>query len=131
MMTDPLFARRFAATNGGAKDLYDVKRHVQLRGGHAPLGTVAWFIHSLRGGRYTSHGSYPLFWLASDGETLSFEACEANAGRIARSIRDGSNDGWRVVACDVNWEDPSMFCADTGERIESAYAEDRAAEGAL
>ena len=106
------------------KDLYDVKRHVELRGQHAPFGTVAWFLQTLRGGPYTSVGSYPLFWLASDGETLSFEACKANAVRIARSIRDGSNDGWRVVACDVNWEDPDMRCAHTGERIESAYAED-------
>ena len=122
-MTD-LFARRFAAADGGAKDLYDVKRHVESRGRHAPPGTVAWFLQSLRAGRYTSVGSYPLFWLASGGKTLSHDACKANAGRIARSIRDGSNDGWRVVACDVNWEDASMFCALTGERIESSYAED-------
>ncbi len=86
-------------------------------------GTVAWFMTTLRGGAYTSIGCYPLFWLCSDGETLSFEACRQNVWRIARSIRDGANDGWRVVACDVNWEDPEMFCADTNERIESAYAE--------
>jgi hypothetical protein len=126
-----LFARRFAAANGGAKDLYDVKRHVEQRGAHGALGSVAWFLHSLRGGPFTSHGCYPLFWLASDGETLSFEACKANAGRIARAIRNQDSSGWRVVACDVNWEDSSMHCAHTGKRIESAYAEDRAEQESL
>jgi hypothetical protein len=118
-----MFSRRFAAANGGAKDLYDVRRHVQQRGAHAEPGSVAWFLWTLRDGKYAS-GSYPKFWLVSDGETLSYAACLANCGTIARAIRDGSRDGWRVVACDVNWEDPAMFCADTGERIESAYSED-------
>ena len=88
--------------------------------------TVRQFILSLRGGPFTSVGSYPVFWLTHDGETLSHEACMANCGRIARAIRDNLNDGWRVVGCDANWEDPEMFCADTGKRIESAYAEDDA-----
>lgn len=84
------------------------------------------FLRSLRSGPYTSVGSYPLFWLCSDGETLSHAACLEHAAQIARAIRDGSSDGWRVVACDANYEDPAMFCAHTGERIESAYAEDHA-----
>lgn len=91
--------------------------------------TVREFFASLRSGRYTSFGSYPKFWLTHDGATLSYQACRDNAARIGRSIRDRDRDGWRVVACDVNWEDPDMRCADTGERIESAYAEDTADQG--
>ena len=106
-------------------DLDKVRQFVRDRRDHAPRDTVAWFMGTLRG-KYTSYGCYPLFWLCSDGETLSYEVCRANAARIARSIRDGSNDGWRVVACDANWEDPAMYCAHTNERIESAYAEDHA-----
>ncbi len=85
--------------------------------------TVRQFLDSLRGGRFTSLGSYPKFWLTSDGGCLSSEACRSEVWTIARAIRDGDNSGWRVVACDVNWEDPEMFCDVTGERIESAYAE--------
>jgi hypothetical protein len=92
----------------------------------ATINTVREFLDSLRGGKYSSVGGYPIFWLASDGETLSFEACKQNCKRIAQAIRDHSNDGWRVVAYDANWEDPSMYCAHTNERIESAYAEDEA-----
>lgn len=118
-----LFARRFEAANGGAKDLYDVRRHVETRGNHAPHSTVTWFLQTVRTGRYAD-GGYPKYWLTSDGATLSHEACLSNCGRIARAIRDGSSCGWRVVGCDINWEDPDMRCDDTGKRIESAYADD-------
>lgn len=101
--------------------------------------TVREFLQSLRGGRYAD-GGYPKFWLTADGGELSYAACLANCGRIARAIRgDAKRAGidparfyswdeaqWRVVACDINWENPDMRCADTGERIESAYAEDDA-----
>ena len=117
-----LFTKRFA--NG--RCLYDVRRFVEQRRRYATHGTVAWFLDSLATGAFTSVGCYPKFWLTSDGATLSYAACLANCARICRSIRDNNRDGWRVVACDVNWEDPDMHCDDTGERIESAYAEDQA-----
>jgi hypothetical protein len=84
--------------------------------------TVHEFLESLREGPYTSYGCYPLFWLTSDGESLSHKACLRNALTLAREIRDGGQGC--VVACDVNWEDPYMYCADTNERIPSAYADD-------
>jgi len=28
-----------------------------------------------------------------------------------------------VIAAEVNWEDPDLYCADSNERIPSAYAE--------
>jgi hypothetical protein len=87
--------------------------------------TVRQFLQSLRDGKYAWPGGYPKYWLASDGETLSYEACREQCMQIARAIRDNDNSGWRVVACDANWEDPAMYCAHTNERIESAYAEDQ------
>jgi len=38
-------------------------------------------------------------------------------------MRNNVNDGWRVVACEANWEDAELYCDYSGERIESAYAE--------
>lgn len=113
----------FKATNGGARDRYDVHQHVQLRRCYAVHGSVAWLMGTLTSGRYTSHGSYPKYWLTSDGATLSYATVRDNIGAVARACRDGSNDGWRVVACDVNWEDRDMYCEHSGERIASAYAE--------
>src|SRR5262245_59458335 len=101
-----------------------------------PAMTVREFFKSLRAGAYAD-GGYPKYWLTADGETLSHEACKANAGRIARAIRGdakradvdparfySSEPDWCVVGVDVNWEDPEMLCGETGKRIPSAYAED-------
>ena len=57
-------------------------------------------------------GGYPLYYLDNENNVL----CPACA----------SKDGYESepVACDVNWEDPDLYCDDCGERIESAYAEE-------
>lgn len=81
------------------------------------------FIVSVREGKYSSLGSYPKYWLTVDGHVLSYTAVRENLGQIARSIRDGGDPEWRVVACDANWEDPELYCDHSGARIESAYAE--------
>ena len=79
---------------------------------------------AFRQGPFSSYGCYPLFFLTSDGEALSHAAVRANYAAIVAAIREDLHDGWRVVGHDVNWEDPELFCADTGARIESAYAEE-------
>lgn len=96
-----------------------------------PMGTrqdmtVEEFDEAIAGHKYTSVGSYPLFFITKDGEALSFDTAKAEADQIREAIRDEDNSGWRVVAVDVNWEDPELYDSHSGERIESAYAEDDA-----
>jgi hypothetical protein len=86
--------------------------------------TVKRLVAELREGRSTSIGSYPKFFITADGGSLSFEAVRDNIMTVARATRDGFETQWCVVGCDVNWEDPALFCDHTGKRIESAYAED-------
>lgn len=78
---------------------------------------------AFRQGKYSSHGCYPMFFITSAGGALSHDAVRENYMQIARAVRSGTNDGWRVVAHDVNWEDSELYCDHTGERIESAYNE--------
>jgi len=85
------------------------------------ITTPSEFARALRAGPYTSLGCYPVYFVCSDGEALSFEAAKENAALICQAIRDGSRCGWRVIGADVNWEDSSLFCAHSGQRIESAY----------
>ena len=75
-------------------------------------------------GGYAFPGGYPIFFVTSDGGVLSYAAVQDNRGEIDEAIRDRDNSGWRVVGADVNYEDAFLFCDHTGERIESAYAED-------
>lgn len=84
--------------------------------------TIADFRRDVRA-PYAWPGSYPRFFLTSDGAALSFKAAKERRREILESIRDDSRDGWRVVGCDVNWEDSSLTCDHTGEPIESAYGD--------
>lgn len=85
--------------------------------------TVKQLFRALRDGKYTSIGCYPTFFIADDGEALSHDAVRENIWQVGRSTRDRLRDGWGIVGVDVNWEDPALYCAHTGKRIESAYAD--------
>jgi hypothetical protein len=75
---------------------------------------------AVRNGPYAWPGGYPIFYLCDDGECLSYNSVKNNYRQILSSVRSKHNDGWRVVAYDINWES-EMYDADTGEQIESAY----------
>jgi hypothetical protein len=73
---------------------------------------------------YAWPGGYPRFFLTNDGEALSFKEAKANARQIMEAIRDHDrSSGWLVVGADVNWEDDDLYCAHSGDKIESAYGE--------
>lgn len=78
----------------------------------------------LRYGKWAWPGGYPRYFIADDGEALSFEAVRENWREVVSSHLSGLRDGWLLVGVDVNWEDAELTCAHTGERIESAYGEE-------
>lgn len=61
---------------------------------------------------YAWPGGYPLYYLDSDSTVL----CPDCANKEDYTAP--------VTFCDINWEDPDMYCEDCGKRIESAYAEE-------
>lgn len=79
---------------------------------------------ALMDGPYAWPGGYPLYFVMDDGEPMSFAAVGDNFERVRDSMERQYGNGWRVVAVAVNWEDPELYCSETGERIPSAYAED-------
>lgn len=93
------------------------------------IETVSAFKAALRHGQTTDLGGYPLYFITSDGEALSFGAARENFTQIVDSISNRHNDGWRIVGQEINHEDEDLFCAHTGERIASAYGnEEKVAE---
>ena len=76
---------------------------------------------ALRSGKYAWPGGYPMYFITSDGEALSFDAVISNWYQVCYAMRNDLNDGWRVIAIDINYEDPDLYCADTNEKIECAY----------
>jgi len=79
---------------------------------------------AIANGPYVWPGGYPCFFLTSDGAALSFQSVLDNLEAIRESVAGQLRDGWCVVAFDINWEDPDLFCDHSGDRIESAYAEE-------
>lgn len=88
---------------------------------HGIIRSVADLKASIRAGKHAWPGGYPLYFYTSDGAALSFEAVEENFRQVADSVRNKLNDGWRVIGCDINYEDADLVCAHTGEKIECAY----------
>jgi len=87
--------------------------------------TISDLRRDIRNGPSAWPGMYPLYFIASDGEALSFATVKAELRNVLEAMRDGDNNsGWRVVGCEVNWEDNSLICAHTNDRIKSAYADD-------
>ncbi len=95
----------------------DYRRHFQT------IENVSQLKATIRAGAFAWPGGYPLYFITSDGAALSFETAKSEFAQIARSVREKANDGWRIVACDVNWEDGELTDDHTGKRIESAYAD--------
>jgi len=87
------------------------------------IKTAQEFREAIANGPYAWPGGYPVCFVTSDGAALSFHTADNMAESIAHSITDDINDGWKVIAVDINWEDPELYCDHTGERIESAYAD--------
>ena len=79
---------------------------------------------ALRNGAYAWPGGYPTYFVAADGEAISFAAVKANFKLCLHdTLYPEFGNDWRIVAHEVNWEDADLYCAHTGKRIESAYAE--------
>jgi hypothetical protein len=92
-------------------------------------GKLDGFRHQLAEGAYTSVGCYPKYFVTADGGVLSVKAALENKRLVERAMRlPGTDKQWQVVGCDINWESTDLYCDDSGERIESAYAEDSVAE---
>ena len=66
--------------------------------------------------KFTSVGGYPIFYVSRCNGVL----CPQCALNIER------RDAGAIVATDANWENPTMYCDDCQDRIESAYAESEA-----
>ena len=78
----------------------------------------------LRNGKYAWPGGYPIYFIASDGEALSFDTVKENYREVLYAMKYfGDFSGWNVVGYDINWEDDYLTCAHTGDKIESAYGE--------
>lgn len=76
---------------------------------------------TLRAGKYTLMGSYPVYLVTSDGACLCMDCARKEYRQVSYAVRHSLNDGWRVVSCSVNYEDDQLTCDHCSKMIESAY----------
>lgn len=70
---------------------------------------------------YAWPGGYPVFYLDNN--------CCALCPNCANKLEEENREPDAIVvftieACDINYEDPHLYCDQCSQRIESAYAED-------
>lgn len=69
---------------------------------------------------YAWPGGYPLFGVFHDGGACCAKC--ASSERESIGTTNGS-DGWRLVALEVNWENPALRCDACGVQIDAAYGD--------
>lgn len=74
---------------------------------------------TLRAGPWAWPGGYPLFLIAADGGCLCF-ACTRKEYRRATS----DAPDWKIIACEINWENTDLACDHCSQPIQSAYGGD-------
>lgn len=85
--------------------------------------SISDFRRDMRHGQYAWPGGYQRYFILSDGDVLSFDAARENLRAILEAIDRHDGSGWRIVAVDINWEDTSLYCSHSGERIPAAYGD--------
>ena len=90
---------------------------------HRMISTVAQLKFTLRAGPYAWLAG-PVYLVTDDGAALCFKCAHEEFRNIVWSIQNECSDGWRVIGCDVNYEDPELYCDHCSKLIESACGED-------
>lgn len=97
---------------------------------HRNINSVADFKATLRAGPYAWPGGYSLHFICEDGEAMCFNCAKKEAKFVIEGIRQQrlfscvNFDGWNVVACEINYEDTDLQCANCNSRIPPAYGDD-------
>ncbi len=87
------------------------------------IETTAQLKATLRAGGYAWPGGYPLFFIMEDSEAMCFTCARKEFKRIASEMYVPYETGWRITACEINWEDNNLHCCHCNNTIESAYHE--------
>lgn len=126
--------KHFMTTSDGALwDMRDrplgslVRRNYSFT--HAEIKTVADYKATVRNGPFAWPGGYPMYFVCSDGAALCFVCARKEVRNIVDDIRDDMRGngrhryGWRVVACNINYEDSELTCDHCNKNIDPAYGD--------
>lgn len=67
---------------------------------------------------------YLHYYVTKDCGVICPDCVKDNLELIAEDMKDGWDDQWIVIACDINYEDDSLYCDNCDKHIISAYGDD-------
>lgn len=88
--------------------------HVTIKNSHDLRATI-------RAGKYTFPGGYPLYLISKDTAPICFDCTKKDYEHFADAQRELSS--LRIVSCAINYEDEHLYCEHCNSKIESAYGE--------
>lgn len=88
------------------------------------INTLAQVKATLRAGNVTWPGGYPLHFITQNGAALCFDCAKKEFRQVVWDFMNKASTGWRIVACEADWEDNDLTCDHRSKKIPSAYGED-------
>lgn len=78
---------------------------------------------TIRAGSFAWPGGYPLFLITQDCQPLCWQCAVKEFRQIVWDHLNKCSTGWRIIGCEINYEDDNCFCCHCSKQIESAYGE--------
>ena len=92
------------------------------------IKSISDFRKAVRNGPWAWPGGYPVYWIMADGGACAFRVAKSERRYMLEALRDAArgwpDKQWLPIELDINWEDTTLTCDHTGERIPSAYGDD-------
>lgn len=67
---------------------------------------------------------YPHYYVAKDCGIICPCCLKENLKLICEEMAEGWDNQWIVIACEINYEDDSLYCDNCYKQIISAYGDD-------
>ena len=67
---------------------------------------------------------YPEYYVTKDCGTICPCCLKENLNLICEAMEDGWDNQWIIIACEINYEDDSLYCDNCCKQIKSAYGDD-------
>lgn len=68
---------------------------------------------------YAWPGGYPIYHVCADGGVLCPDCANDPSNPVGTDTE--TDNQWRLIGSDVNYEDPDLHCDHCGDKIEAAY----------
>jgi hypothetical protein len=78
---------------------------------------------TLRNGEFAWPGGYQMYLITNDGQAMCFKCAIKNFRLVVSDWLSNCDTGWKIVGCEINYEDQDCICCNCNKQIPAAYSE--------